>query len=154
MSILSVLLTVVVLQTAGATTDRAALAGLWVREDARVTVDAEPAWQRIGIDRDVVTQVRSARPELVEADRADGTERAANRMDTENRRCRVMWEGATLIAECRATRDGGPGGLAPPIETREVHRVRTDGRLVVDLTWRSGTQEVRRTFTYRKAEER
>ena len=66
----------------------------------------------------------------------------------------MVWEDATLIATCRTARDGGPGGMAPPIETREVYRLGADGRLIVDLTWRRGTQEVRRTFSYRKAEER
>jgi hypothetical protein len=147
------MLLLLLVQTA-APTDRAALAGLWVREDARVTVDPEAAWQRLGIDGDVVTRVRATRPELVESYRADGTERAASRTDTENRRCRVVWEEATLIATCRAARDGGPGGQAPPIDTREVYRVAADGRLIVELTWRSGTHEVRRTFTYQKAVER
>ena len=151
---ITMLLTVALLQTAAGPTDRTALAGLWVREDARVTVDPEPAWQRLGIDGDVVTRVRASRAELVESYRADGTDRAASRTETENRRCRVVWEDATLIANCRAARDGGPGGMAPPIETREVSRVAADGRLIVELTWRSGTQEVRRTFTYRKAVER
>jgi hypothetical protein len=119
-----------------------------------VTVDPEPAWQRIGIDGDVVTRVRATRPELVETYRSDGNEQTVNRTETENRRCRVVWEEAMLIATCRAARDGGPGGQASPIDTREVYRVAADGRLTVDLTWRSGTQEVRRTFTYRKAVER
>ena len=71
-----------------------------------------------------------------------------------DRRCRTVWDEAALIVTCRAARDGGPGGMAPPIETREVYRVAPDGRLLVELAWRSGTQDVRRTFTYRKAEER
>ena len=150
---ITTILILMLAQTA-APTDRAALAGLWVREDVRVTVDPEPAWQRLGVDGDVVTRVRATRPELVESYRADGTERAASRTETENRRCRTEWDAAVLIVTCRAARDGGPGGLAPPIDTREVYRVADDGRLVVELTWRSGTQDVRRTFTYRKAVER
>ena len=46
--------------------------------------------------------------------------------------------------------DGAAGGRAPEIVTREVRFIDGDGRLVLELAWRSEEREVTRRAVYRR----
>jgi hypothetical protein len=126
------------------------LTGRWVREGpARPGLeDQEPAWEEIAIVADTVTIRRATRPSQTEVYRFDSTERQIMRT-RQTRYCRTEWSDGALIVECRET-DGGPGGGAPPIWTREVRSLNASGRLVIETTWRSGDQTVTRRALFRR----
>ena len=129
------------------------LAGVWVREAASRPAldDAAPAWEEITVDATQVTIRRAARPRLTEVYPFDGVERATARV-RQTRFCRATWEGATLSLDCREV-DGGPGGLALPIVTREMRSVDAQGRMVIETRWSSGDQIVSRSERYRRQQQ-
>ena len=126
------------------------LTGVWVREATSRPVldDAAPAWEEITIEATQVTIRRASRPRAIEVYRFDGLERQATRVRA-SRYCRVAWDGAALTLDCREL-DGGPGGSAPPIVTREVRSLDAEGRLIVETGWSSGEQVTVRRERYRR----
>jgi hypothetical protein len=129
------------------------LAGVWLREAGSRTAldDAAPAWEEITIDVTQVTIRRASRPRVTEVYPVDGVERSTVRV-RQNRVCRTAWDGATLILDCREV-DGGPGGLALPVMTRETRSVDANDRMVVEIHWNSGDQVVTRRERYRRQEQ-
>ena len=135
-------------------TDIQSLDGRWLRQGApQVMPDyTEPAWQDLTVTTDTVNIIRASRATVVETYRTDGVERQANRGAPENRSCHASRESARLVLECVDQRDGGPGGEAPPVATKEVWRVDAQARMVYELTSRSGEQEFARTVIYTRGE--
>jgi hypothetical protein len=127
-----------------------ALAGTWVREATTRPAldDAAPAWEEITVDATQVTIRRASRPRVTEVYPFDGVERSTVRVRL-NRVCRAGWDDATLILDCREV-DGGPGGGAPPIITREMRSIDLNGRMVIETRWSSGDQVVIRRERYRR----
>lgn len=139
------------------------LSGRWVRDSplGPVQNDVAPAWEEISLV-DGVVMIRRApsdrsSPELVTASTeaevyaGDGVERSSPRVRT-SRQCRSQWEGGQFVLECRQL-DGGPGGKAPEVLTREVRFVDGDGRLVLEVTWRSDERIVTRRAVYRREQQ-
>jgi len=126
------------------------LAGVWVREAASrpALEDAAPAWEEITVDATQVTIRRAARPRVTEVYPFDGVERSTVR-GRQNRFCRAGWDGSSLILDCREI-DGGPGGGAAAILTREARSIDANGRLVLETRWNSGDQVVTRRERYRR----
>lgn len=126
------------------------LNGRWARETPTgpALEDVDPSWEEIATDASGFTLRRSAQPDRVERYAWDDGERSVSRYAQRSRACRARWEGSSLVLECRQT-DTGPGGEAPPIDTREVRQLDSDGRLVVDVTWHSGEQTTTRRNAYR-----
>jgi hypothetical protein len=127
-----------------------ALVGVWAREaSSRPALDdAAPAWEEITVDATQITIRRASRPRVIEVYPFDGIERSTVRV-RQNRVCRAAWEGGTLILDCREV-DGGPGGLAPPVITRETRSVDANDRMVVETRWTSGDQIITRRERYRR----
>jgi hypothetical protein len=130
-----------------------ALAGVWVRESAARPAldDAAPTWEDITVDATQVTIRRSARPQVTEVYPFDGVERSIVRV-RQNRFCRAGWNDSTLVLDCREL-DGGPGGGAPPIITREMRSIDLNGRMVLETRWSSGEQVVTRRERYRRQQQ-
>ena len=126
------------------------LTGRWVREGPAQPglEDQAPAWEEIAIVADTVTIRRATRPTQAEIYRFDATERQITRI-RQTRYCRTDWSDGALAIECREI-DGGPGGLAPAIWTREVRSLDASGRLVIETTWRSADQTVTRRALFRR----
>lgn len=132
---------------------RADLAGRWVREGGATPVldETEPAWEELSLDVGAVALTRAGDVARKMTLLTDGVERAS--AADPNRRCRSTWEAERLVTECRDT-SGGPGGLVPPLYTREARWLDARGAMVVETTWISGERTVTRTSTYRRAEAR
>jgi len=126
------------------------LAGVWVREaTSRPALDdAAPTWEEITVDATQVTIRRAARPRVTEVYPFDGVERSTVRV-RQSRFCRAGWDGSTLVLDCREL-DGGPGGNAAPIITREMRSIDLNGRMVFETRWSSGDQVVTRRERYRR----
>lgn len=132
---------------------RADLAGRWMRDGGATPVldETEPAWEELSLEVGAVAVTRAGDAAEKVTRLTDGVERAS--VADPNRRCRSTWDAERLITECRDT-SGGPGGLTPPLYTREVRWLDASGAMVVEMTWTSGERTVTRTSTYRKAESR
>jgi hypothetical protein len=126
------------------------LTGRWVRVGPAQPGfdDHEPAWEEIAVVGDMVSIRRATRPLQTEIYHADSIERLTTRV-RQTRSCRTDWSVGTLILECLET-DGGPGGRAPTIWTREVRSLDASGRLVIETAWRSGDQTVTRRALFRR----
>ena len=145
-----VVLTVLLSTSALAAPPQGDLTGRWVREGPAQPglEDQAPAWEEIAIVADTVTIRRATRPTQAEIYRFDATERQITRI-RQTRYCRTDWSDGALAIECREI-DGGPGGLAPAIWTREVRSLDASGRLVIETTWRSADQTVTRRALFRR----
>jgi hypothetical protein len=126
------------------------LNGRWVRveQTGPGLEDVDPSWEEITTDASGFTLRRSAQPDRIERYTWDDGERAVLRYAQRARTCRARWEGAALVLECRQI-DTGPGGEAPPIYTREIRQLDADGRLLLDVMWRSGDLTTNRRNVYR-----
>jgi hypothetical protein len=143
------------------------LSGRWIREASLGAAmdDIAPAWEDIS-NQDRLVTIRRAPAEgssgtllqsgstsavLPEVYASDGVERSTQRAKT-TRLCRSEWQASQFVIECRDT-DRGPGGSAPEILTREVRSIDSEGRLVLELTWRSDDRVVTRRAVFRRAEQ-
>ena len=108
-----------------------------------------PAQQPLTMDGATVTVERGTRPPSTERYRLDGTEAEVPRVVGQARTCRALWDGGALVLSCRQPARG-PGGQGQPITTREVLRLDTEGDLVVERTWRSGTRETVDRWRFRR----
>jgi hypothetical protein len=64
-------------------------------------------------------------------------------------RISTPWMSLLSGLDCREL-DGGPGGGALPIITREIRSVDLNGRMVLETRWSSGDQVVTRREPYRR----
>ena len=125
------------------------VSGVW-RLDERVgagLASVIPVVETITADAFEVTIIRATQPPSTERYPLDDGERTVTRVRGQIRVCRARWEAPQLVIAC-VQPDRGPGGLAPPILTREVRFLDPDGRLVVESTWRSGTRQTTQRSTY------
>jgi hypothetical protein len=151
MSVPALALLLMLVPSVALTQTRQALTGVWTLDNPREAAleHVQPVSEEISVTTTTVTVRRGDLSTPTVLYPLDGAERPEARLGG-TRLCRTAWEQEVLVIACRST-EGGPGGGAPPVYTRETRQVDADGRLVVTVTWRSGDSTTTRTSRYRQA---